>query len=147
MSDNETGWVTATIGASGFRTELSASGQSLIADEPIAVGGTAAGPTPYDYILAGLGACTVMTLRIYADRKKWPLEGASVKLRTSHSHEKDCESCADEDVDIGRVERQLTLDGPLTDEQRARLSQIADRCPVKQTLERGIKVVPSAGIP
>lgn len=147
MSDNETGWVTASIGASGFRTELSASGRSFIADEPIPVGGSGTGPTPYDYILAALGSCTVMTLRMYADRKKWPLEGASVKLRTSRLHEKDCESCADEDVDIGRVELQLTLDGPLTGEQRARLSQIADRCPVKQTLERGIKVVPAAGLP
>ena len=147
MSDNDTGWVTASIGSSGFRTEISASGHGFIADEPIAVGGTATGPTPYDYILAALGACTVMTLRIYAQRKQWPLEGATVKLRTSHTHEKDCESCAEEDVDIGRVERQLTLEGPLTDEQRVRLNQIADRCPVKQTLERGIKVVPAAALP
>ena len=146
MSESEAGWVTASIRASGFRTELSAAGTSFIADEPLSVGGTATGPTPYDYLLSGLGACTVMTLRIYADRKKWPLEGATVSLRTSHSHEKDCEACAEEDVDIGRIERKLTLEGPLTDEQRVRLNQIADRCPVKQTLERGIKVV-AAGPP
>ena len=144
---SETGWLTSTIGATGFRTEINASGTSFVADEPIAVGGTATGPTPYDYILAALGSCTVMTLRIYADRKKWPLAGASVKLRSTRSHEKDCESCAEEEVDIGRVERQLTLEGPLTDEQRTRLSQIADRCPVKQTLERGIRVVAAAGAP
>jgi len=145
MTAAESGWVTAHIGASGFRTEITGGGQKFIADEPVSVGGTETGPTPYDYMLAALGACTVMTLRIYADRKKWPLEGASVQLRSSHTHEKDCETCAEETVDIGVVERRLTLDGPLTEEQRTRLHEIANRCPVKQTLERGIKIVPAPG--
>ena len=82
-----------------------------------------------------------MTLRVYADRKKWPLEGATVELRSARSHEKDCENCATEKVGIGTIERRVTLDGPLSDEQKARLLEIADRCPVKQTLERGIHVV------
>ena len=144
MSDAERPWVTATIRGSGFRTELDVGGTLLIADEPVAVGGTATGPTPYDYLLSALGACTVMTLRIYADRKKWPLEGASVQLRSSRTHEKDCEDCADKQVDVGTIERRVTLEGPLTDEQREKLLVIVDRCPVKQTLERGIKVVPAA---
>lgn len=112
----------------------------MIADEPVHVGGADRGPSPYEFLLAALGSCTVMTLRIYADRKKWPLESAVVHLRSMRSHEKDCEDCTTTDVDIGRIERRLELDGPLTEEQRSRLAEIADRCPVKQTLSRGIIV-------
>ena len=114
----------------------------MIADEPVAVGGTDRGPTPYEFLLAGLGACTAMTLRIYADRKQWPLEGATVALRSGRSHEKDCEECATKEVSIGTIERRVMLEGPLTEEQRSRLLEIVERCPVKQTLERGIRVVP-----
>ena len=112
----------------------------MIADEPIDAGGSERGPTPYEFLLAALGSCTVMTLRIYADRKGWPLEAAVVHLRSTRSHEKDCEDCATTNVDIGRIERRLEFEGPLSDEQRSRLAEIADRCPVKQTLERGIVV-------
>lgn len=140
MTDNSR-WVTSRIGKSGFHTNVNAGSHHMIADEPVSVGGTDRGATPYELLLAGLGACTAMTLRVYADRKKWPLEGASVELRSGRSHEKDCESCATEKVSIGTIERRVTLDGPLTDEQKARLLEIADRCPVKQTLERGIHVV------
>jgi putative redox protein len=134
-------WVTARIGKSGFYTNLNAGPSHMIADEPSSVGGSDRGPTPYEFLLAGLGSCTAMTLRVYADRKKWPLEGAIVELRSGHSHEKDCENCATQKVSIGTIERRITLEGPLTDEQRARILEIADRCPVKQTLERGIRVV------
>jgi putative redox protein len=112
----------------------------MIADEPVNVGGTDRGPTPYEFLLAALGSCTAMTLRVYADRKGWPLEAAVVHLRSKRSHEQDCEDCATKKVDIGRIERRLELEGPLTEEQRTRLTEIADRCPVKQTLERGIIV-------
>jgi putative redox protein len=133
-------WVTATIGPKGFRTDVQAGAHAIVVDEPTALGGTDMGPTPYDYMLAALGSCTVMTLRIYANRKGWPLEGATVQLRSGRSHEKDCEDCETKPVGLGVIERKIELDGPLTDEQRVRLLQIADRCPVKQTLEKGIRI-------
>jgi putative redox protein len=141
-ADAEDGaWVSARVGAKGFRTELAVGAHRWVADEPIALGGTDAGPTPYDLLLGALVGCTAMTLRMYADRKQWPLESVRVSMRTARSHEADCEQCETEDVGIARVERRVETTGPLTDEQRKRLLQIADRCPVKQTLERGIRVV------
>ena len=137
-------WVSARIGASGYRVELRARAHAFAADEPASVGGTDTGPTPYEYLLSALAGCVVMTLRMYADRKGWPLEEARVDLRTARSHERDCENCETQPVGITLVERRLELIGPLTDEQRARLAQIAERCPVKQTLERGVRVVPAA---
>ncbi|MEO8194487.1 MAG: OsmC family protein [Gemmatimonadales bacterium] len=139
-------WVTARIGASGFHTDVAAGGHTVIVDEPTTLGGTSMGPTPYEYLLTALGGCTVMTLRLYADRKGWPLESASVHLRSGRSHERDCEKCDEHKVDIGMIERRIELSGPITDEQRRRLLEIADRCPVKQTLERGIRVE-TVGIP
>ncbi len=139
-AEDAAGWVTSRIGRTGFRTDATARTHSLIVDEPVAVGGTDLGPTPYECVLSALGACTAMTLRLYADRKKWPLESVTVHLRSGRSHEKDCEDCATEKVGIGQIQRRMELEGALTDEQRSRLLEIADRCPVKQTLERGIHV-------
>ena len=139
-TDDAGGWVTSRIGRSGFRTDATARTHALVVDEPTAVGGTDLGPTPYESLLAALGACTAMTLRLYADRKKWPLDGVTVQLRSGQSHEKDCEECPTKKVGIGTIQRRLELEGALTDEQRIRLREIADRCPVKQTLERGIHV-------
>jgi putative redox protein len=139
-ADEGGGWVTAHVGAHGFRADISAGKHALLADEPLAVGGTDQGPTPYELLLAALGACTAMTLRMYADRKKWPLEDVRVLLRSSRSHERDCENCELESVGIHRVQRKLELSGSLTDEQRQRLLEIADRCPVKQTMQREIRV-------
>ena len=139
--DAEAGWVAARTGADGYRTEVSVGGHVLVADEPGSVGGgTNAGPTPYDYLLAALGACTSMTLRMYATRKGWPLEEAVVRLRNARSHASDCENCDTQTVGIRRLEQQIDLRGPLTDEQRARLLNVAARCPVKQTIERGLQV-------
>ena len=143
-ADEDTGWVTVRIGPEGFRTEAAARGHRFAVDEPTEVGGTDAGPTPYDLLVAAVGACTAMTLRMYANRKGWPLEGAVVRLRHGRSHEADCEQCAQNRVGIDHIERDVELVGPLTDEQRARLLAIADRCPVKQTLEAGIKIRASA---
>ena len=137
---DEREWITAHVGASGFRTDISAGLHTLVADEPRALGGTGMGPTPYELLLAALSSCMAMTLRMYADRKGWPLESVRVRLRTERAHEKDCEDCAESEVGIPRVARRIELEGPLTDEQRARLHQIADRCPVKQTLAKGILV-------
>lgn len=133
-------WISAEVGPSGYRTELRARGHTFTADEPMSVGGTDAGPTPYELLLGALTGCTAMTLRMYADRKGYPLEGVVVQMRSARTHEQDCENCATQTVGINRVERRIELTGALTDEQRDRLLQIADRCPVKQTLERGFKI-------
>lgn len=133
-------WVTSHLAATGFRTELHARSHRLVADEPVGMGGTDAGPTPYEYLLMALGACTVMTLRMYAARKAWPLEAVTVSLRQARSHELDCERCPTEAVGVTHVERRIEFTGPLSDEQRARLVDIANRCPVKQTLERGVHI-------
>jgi putative redox protein len=139
----DAGWVTARIGAAGFRTDVSAGAHSFVADEPRDVGGGDEGATPYDYLLAAVGACTAMTLRMYATRKGWPLDEAVIRFRTARSHAADCESCESRPVGVGRLERQVELRGPLTPEQRTRLLAIADRCPVKQTLERGLEFAAS----
>jgi uncharacterized OsmC-like protein len=138
------GWLTAHTGAAGYRTDVGVRGHTFLADEPASVGGSDSGPTPYDYLLASLAACTAMTLRMYANRKRWPLEDAVVRLRDARSHAADCENCEKKAVGIRRIERQVELKGPLTDEQRERLLAIADRCPIKQTLERGLKVESAA---
>ncbi len=134
-------------GSSGFKVEVSVRGHSMIADEPVALGGTDAGPTPYDYLAAALGTCTAMTLRMYADRRGWPLEGVTVRLAHSRVHEKDCEECESGAVGIDQLARSIELDGDLTDEQRAGLLRIADRCPVGQTLTRGVRIVETAAVP
>ncbi|HEU4564813.1 MAG TPA: OsmC family protein [Gemmatimonadaceae bacterium] len=137
-------WVATRIDRRRYYTEIRARTHTFAADEPVAVGGGDAGATPYEYLLGALGACTAMTLRMYADRKGWPLEAVDVRLRTARSHEPDCEACETEAVGPHRIERELVLEGPLTEEQRQRLLMIADRCPVKQTLERGIRIVSAA---
>jgi len=134
-------WVTASIGADHFRTIVNARQHGLALDEPADVGGSDRGPTPYEALLGALGGCTAMTLRMYADRKGWPLEAVHVKLRTDRSHQADCANCEKSEVGPHRLERRVELEGPLTDEQRTRLLQIADRCPVKQALQRGVQVV------
>lgn len=134
-------WVTTQIGRDRFGTTVEARTHTFQLDEPRDVGGTDTGPTPYEALLSALGACTVITLRMYADRKGWPLESARVRLRTASAHEPDCEVCETDEVGPHDVEREIELAGPLTDEQRERLLLVADRCPVKQTLERGVRVV------
>ena len=139
---DEREWISATVGASGFRADVPAGPHAFIADEPIPLGGTGLGPTPYELLLGALSSCMAMTLRMYADRKKWPLQSVTVQLRTDRAHQKDCEACEKSEVGPPRIARRIELAGPLTDEMRTRLLQIADRCPVKQTLERGLKVEP-----
>jgi putative redox protein len=142
MANDEDGgrWVVSRVGRKGFQTEVVARSHHLVADEPVALGGTDGGPTPYEYLLMSLASCTAMTLRMYANRKSWPLERAEVSLRQMRSHERDCQTCATEAVGIERIERRIELEGPLNDEQRKRLLMIAERCPVKQTFEKGIRV-------
>ena len=133
--------VVTRIGKTGYRTEITAGGHHLVADEPADVGGTDTGPTPYDLLVAGLGACTAMTLRMYADRKGWPLEEVTVSLSHRKIHAKDCESCATESGQLDQIKRQIEIIGPLDADQRQRLMEIADRCPVHRTLHSKIDVV------
>jgi uncharacterized OsmC-like protein/alpha/beta superfamily hydrolase len=127
--------VTVRTGTEGFRTEMFARGKALVADEPVELGGTGQGPTPYDYLLAALGACTSMTVQMYARRKKWPLQAAVVRLDHRKVHAEDCAHCEEPQGKIDRFERELELIGPLTDEQRQRLLEISERCPVHRTLK------------
>ncbi len=107
----------------------------LRADEPENFGGDDTGPSPYAYLAAALGACTSMTMRMYADRKQWPVERIAVRVRHRKVHVEDCEECEEKDGKIDQLERELQIDGDLSEEQRARLMEIADRCPVHKTLE------------
>lgn len=132
--------VTARTAAGAFRTEVRVGTHSLVADEPTAVGGENLGPTPYDLLASALGACTTMTLRMYAERKQWPLEEAVVTLKHSRVHEVDEERCESADARLDRLDRGLTLTGALTTEQRQRLLEIADRCPVHRTLNAGVRI-------
>lgn len=117
-------------------------GHSFITDEPVAAGGEDAGPDPYTLLLAALGSCISMTLRLYARRKQWPLESVTVHLRQSRIHSRDCQECQqDKEGFIHRIERTVSLTGSLSEEQRARLQEIAHKCPVHRTLNSEIVIV------
>lgn len=118
-----------------FLRDVHSDDHHWLADEPARVGGDNLGPDPYEHLLAALGACTSMTIRMYANRKSWPLEEVSIHLSHSREHMKDCEDCPEDGGQIEVLRRTITLAGPLDETQRARLMEIADRCPVHRTLE------------
>jgi uncharacterized OsmC-like protein len=132
--------VVSGAGEGTFPQLISAHGHKLRADEPVEVGGADSGPGPYDFLLAGLGACTAMTVRMYAERKKWPLQNAHVTLRHSKVHAEDCAGCETKPAKLDRIERIIRLDGPLDAEQKARLMEIADKCPVHRTLTSEVRI-------
>ena len=124
--------------ATGFLQDVTAGPtHHALADEPLAYGGTDKGMSPYQFLAAGLGACTSMTIRMYARRKKWPLMGVSVDVTHDKVHAQDCETCEGSVNKIDRFSRLIRLDGDLDADQRARLLAIADKCPVHRTLEHG----------
>jgi putative redox protein len=127
-------------GGSRLLQQAAVRGHRLTADEPVAAGGADAGPTPYDYLLIALGACTSMTLRLYADRKSLPLERIAVRLRHDKIHAADCADCETKEGKLDRIRREIELVGPLDEAQRGRLLEIADRCPVHRTLESEVRV-------
>ena len=128
--------------AAGFAQEISARSHRLAADEPIASGGTDTGPTPYDLLLAALGSCSSMTVALYARRKAWPLEHITVRLRHDRVHAVDCADCETKAGRLDQVKWSLQLSGPLTAEQRARLLEIAQMCPVHRTLRSEVRILP-----
>src|SRR6185503_5965287 len=115
-----------------------AGGHLLVADEPVASGGQDAGPTPYDLLLVALGACTSMTLRLYADRKGWPLGEVVVELEHARVYAEDCVHCEEPRAMIDGIRRRITLGGRLDAAQRTRLAEIAKKCPVHKTLVTGV---------
>ncbi len=137
LSDNR---VVARTGKTGFQTEIVANGHHIIADEPIPVGGANTGPTPYDLLVSALGACTGMTLRMYADRKGLPVDSITVRLKHQKIHGADCADCEDKNAKIDFIEREIELQGDLDRSQRERLLEIANRCPVHRTLESRTKI-------
>ncbi len=135
--------VVVGIGHEHYRTEALAGGHPLVMDEPQSLGGTDLGASPYDLILAGLGGCTAITLRMYADRKEWPLEEVHVRLTHKKMHASDCAECETTEGRIDVIRREVQLMGPLDDKQRSRLLAIADRCPVHRTFHGEIEVLTS----
>jgi uncharacterized OsmC-like protein len=126
--------------ASSFSQDIIAGSHRLRSDEPTAAGGNDAGPNPYDLLLAALGACTSMTVGMYARRKNWPLEDIVVRLRHSKIHAKDCAECETKVGILDHIERELEITGSLTAEQRSKLLEIAEKCPVHRTLKSEINI-------
>ena len=126
--------------ASGFLQEVVSGKHNLRADEPVSAGGSDAAPGPYDYLLIALGVCTSMTVGLYARRKQWPLENITVSLRHSRIHAKDCEECDTKEGMLDRIDTEIELTGSLTAEQRAKLMEIAAKCPVHRTLKSEINI-------
>ena len=126
--------------AKGFAQRVQVGSYQFIADEPVSYGGTDSGPSPYDFILAALGSCTSMTIGLYARKRSWPLEKITVSLWHSKIHAKDCDDCETKEGRIDRIEMEIHLDGALSDEQRAKLMEVAGKCPVHQTLTSEINI-------
>jgi len=137
---SEAGVTVQETRAGRFQQEVRTGRHRFLADEPVDVGGLDSGPGPYDLVLAGLGACTSMTLRLYAERKAVPLDRVTVRLGHSRIHAVDCENCETKEGMIDRIDRVITLAGDLNEEQRKRLIEIADKCPVHRTLTSEIDI-------
>ena len=125
---------------SGLSQQIVAGKHHLLADEPVSAGGDDSGPDPYDYLLTALGACTSMTIGLYARRKQMPLENITVSLWHSRIHAKDCEECETKEGMLDRIDMEVELTGSLTAEQHAKLMEIAGKCPVHRTLTSEINI-------
>jgi putative redox protein len=127
-----------------FQQDVYVGPHHMLADEPVAAGGEDTGPGPYDFVLAGLGACTSMTMRLYADRKSLPLERVTVTLKHSKIHAEDCAECETKTGMLDQIDRVIAIEGALDAEQRKKLMEIADKCPVHRTLTSEIRIVTQA---
>jgi uncharacterized OsmC-like protein len=137
---SDTGSVVVRGSAAGFAQEIVVGRHRMTADEPVSAGGTDTGPSPYDFLLAALGACTSITVGMYARRKGWPLEGVTVNLRHAKIHASDCAECETKEGMLDRIERDIHFAGSLTTEQRSKLLEIANKCPVHRTLTSEIVI-------
>jgi putative redox protein len=132
--------VVVASGVTGFTQEILVGVHALTADQPVSAGGTDAGPSPYEFLLAALGACTSMTIAMYSRGKSWPLVGITVRLRHSKMHAQDCADCEKQGARLDRIERDIQLQGALSAEQREKLLEIADKCPVHRTLASAVDI-------
>ncbi|GAB2960183.1 hypothetical protein GCM10027048_29650 [Hymenobacter coalescens] len=132
--------VVVRVGAEALLADVQAGRHTFVLDEPENVGGQDRGPTPYDLLLSALGACTAITLRLYATQKKWPLTGIEVRLRHRRVHLNDCLTCEAGDARLDEIHKELRLLGELSEEQRRRLEQISEKCPVQKTLLAGVRI-------
>lgn len=137
---NKSPFVSVETADGKFQQTIKVGNHEFLGDEPVSFGGMDSGPSPYDFLLASLGSCTSMTIKMYADRKGLPLEGVHIELEHSRDHVEDCNTCSNDDNRIDVIDRAITLTGDLTEEQRTRLMEIADRCPVHRTLENRIDI-------
>lgn len=128
-------------GTGAYTQDVIVGEHRLAADEPVAVGGDDAGPNPYEYLLAALGACTSMTIRMYVQRKGWALRRIHVRLQHEKIHAKDCAECETKAGMVDQITREIMLEGDLDAEQTAKVMEIADKCPVHRTLTSEIRIV------
>jgi putative redox protein len=124
----------------GLSASIEVGDHRLVADEPVEVGGADAGPNPYDLLLSALGACTAITVRMYAQRKGWPLDAVEVRLSHDRIHAEDCAQCETREGYVQLITKSLSLQGPLDTDQRQRLAEIAERCPVQRALTHEIVI-------
>jgi len=141
------GEIIVTEGNRRFLREVSSDDHHWLADEPRRAGGDNQGPDPYEHLLAALGTCTSMTIRMYANRKGWPLEQVRVRLAHVREHDRDCAGCDEKPVRMEILQRYISLEGTLDDTQRQRLMEIADRCPVHRTLEGQLAIATESEAP
>ena len=132
--------IVVKVGPQDYTTKIEVRDHVMLGDEPESIGGKNAGPNPYEMLLAALGSCTAMTIRMYANHKKWPVEGVTVHLTQYKDYAEDCVNCEDPKARIDFITKRLEFKGDLSEEQIARLMQIADRCPVHKTLSREIRI-------
>jgi uncharacterized OsmC-like protein len=140
MQNNEVRTVYVRGNGKALAQQIQIAPHCVISDEPLSAGGTDTGPNPYDLLLGALGACTSMTMTMYANRKAWPLEDVIVHLRHSKVHAANCVDCETQDVKLDQIERDIHLSGNLSGEQRSKLLEIANKCPVHRTLASGIHI-------
>ncbi|MDT0651282.1 bifunctional alpha/beta hydrolase/OsmC family protein [Autumnicola edwardsiae] len=133
--------VVANLGKEGFTTQVKAGIHNFTADEPVKMGGNNFGPTPYEFLSAGLAACTSMTIQMYAKRKKWPVENVETHVNYAKQHAKDCEDCDKDGSKIDTFEREISISGDLEEKQKERLLEIADKCPVHKTLSAKVTIL------